>query len=46
MGVKVQNPTTAQIEELRQRFNTKYANSPPAGEHGLRFTDSSNRCEF
>ncbi|XP_034483790.1 motile sperm domain-containing protein 2 isoform X2 [Drosophila innubila] len=30
MGVKVQNPTTAQIEELRQRFNTKYANSPPA----------------
>ncbi|XP_034111677.1 motile sperm domain-containing protein 2 isoform X1 [Drosophila albomicans] len=30
MGVKVKNPTSAQIEELRQRFNTQYANSPPA----------------
>ncbi|KAH8302183.1 hypothetical protein KR044_003782 [Drosophila immigrans] len=29
MGVKVKNPTSAQIEELRQRFNAQYAKSPP-----------------
>ncbi|XP_032587803.1 motile sperm domain-containing protein 2-like isoform X2 [Drosophila mojavensis] len=29
MAIKVKVPTTAQIEELRQRFNTKYAEAPP-----------------
>ncbi|XP_032291163.1 motile sperm domain-containing protein 2 [Drosophila virilis] len=30
MGVTVKNPSAEQIEKLRQRFNTKYAASPPA----------------
>ncbi|XP_023037517.1 motile sperm domain-containing protein 2 isoform X1 [Drosophila willistoni] len=30
MGIKVKEPTPGQIEELRQKFNTKYAATPPA----------------
>lgn len=27
------NPSSSQIEELRQRFNSQYATAPPSGEH-------------
>ncbi|KAH8339079.1 hypothetical protein KR074_002664 [Drosophila pseudoananassae] len=30
MGIKVKETTPEQIEELRERFNSKYASSPPA----------------
>ncbi|XP_039229431.1 motile sperm domain-containing protein 2 isoform X2 [Drosophila yakuba] len=30
MGIKVKETTPQQIEELRERFNSKYASSPPA----------------
>ncbi|XP_041564431.1 motile sperm domain-containing protein 2 isoform X1 [Drosophila elegans] len=30
MGIKVKETTPGQIEELRERFNSKYASSPPA----------------
>ncbi|KAH8366240.1 hypothetical protein KR093_010870, partial [Drosophila rubida] len=30
MGVKVKNPTSEQIKELRERFNKQYVSAPPA----------------
>jgi len=32
MGIKVKETTPQHIEELRERFNSKYASSPPAGK--------------